>query len=108
MVSGLHTSINCHILEDMEKNPPAGLDFDAELARRLGVSSPGPPSPYVSNLYFSYMLLLTALKKATPRLLADCGSGSIEAPLLPEVLAHPILELEDTDVAPNTLISHAQ
>ena len=111
IVSGLHTSINAHILQDMDSKRSAGdptvadLDLDAEFTRRLGVDS---ELPYISNLYFTYMILLTALKQATPRLLADCENGLILAPGLPKILKHEILDLENNKVSADILVRHAQ
>jgi len=106
----MHTSVNCHILQDIEDKIEEGdasvaaLDYNEEFTRRLGIDT---DEPFVNDLYFSYMLVLTAIQLATPRLLADCANGSIQAPELPSLLDHPIFKLPTTAVASDALVRHS-
>ena len=64
----------------------------------------------MENLYFVYMLFLSAAAKAKDKLLADCENGSIDAEsadILKEFLALPALCDPAVEVAPAKLHDHA-
>ncbi|GMI00912.1 hypothetical protein TrVE_jg7299 [Triparma verrucosa] len=94
-ISGLHSSISCHILMSMEEKIEGGeedvegLVFKDEFDRRLGTKD------HVENLYFTYMLLLGAVREARHRLLEDCESDFDGADELRSVLS---MKMWDSDV----------
>jgi len=116
-VSGLHAMVSaqcCRGIGDKiaagqaEDNETDWTDPRAEFDRRLG---PGGETPKaIENLYFTYMLLLTAVAKARDRLLADCASGKIDAATASElkpVLSHVLLDDPSVAAASKKLLDHA-
>lgn len=116
-VSGLHSMISAQIIRGIEGTISRGEEFGddkpwtdpvAEYARRL---SPEGETPHaMDNLYFSYMLILSAVGKARDRLLQDCESGKIDdaaAESLRPVLSHPLLDDSTIGVASVKLHDHA-
>lgn len=116
-VSGLHSMISAQVIRGIEKKISASEPFEddcpwtdpaAEFARRLSPSGDTPLA--LENLYFTYMLLLSAAHAARDRLLQDCEVGKIDedaAESLRKVLAYPLLEDEVIDVAWKRLHDHA-
>lgn len=100
-VSGLHSMISAQIIRGIEdkinkdelKEDEPWNDPRAEYDRRL---SPTGETPHaMDNMYFCYMLLLSAVGKARGRLLRDCDSGKIDATAagaLSPVLSHALLD----------------
>jgi len=116
-VSGLHSCISAQIVRGIDKKVAAGEEFEedcvwtdpeAEFKRRL---SPDGETPLaLENLYFTYMLMLSAVRAAKGRLLADCDDGKIgpaAAESLREVLAYPLIDDESIDIASLRLHDHA-
>lgn len=116
-VSGLHSCISAQIVKGIERKVDSGEGFDedcewtdpkVEFDRRLGENGETPQA--MENLYFSYMLLLSAVKVARERLLQDCESGKIDgdaATSLREILAYPLFDDENISVASQKLHDHA-
>jgi len=124
-VSGMHSIISAQIIrglrekqeqgETAEDNDDGGgndnrwtLNPVVEFERRL---SPRGETPLaIENLYFCYMLLLTAVSRARERLLQDCDSGKISASAasqLRPVLDYPLLDDPNIEVASRKLHDHA-
>jgi len=119
-VSGLHSSINAHVVQGMVDKVEQGedpldpkdgvtvLDPAAEYERRLG-SDKG----HVAYLFFGYMLMLCAVKSVAEQLEAydfgDDTSGDPEAVkgLVKEMLACPLISAEGVHVAETNLRRHA-
>mmetsp|Transcript_7555 Transcript_7555/g.9880 ORF Transcript_7555/g.9880 Transcript_7555/m.9880 type:complete len:425 (-) Transcript_7555:144-1418(-) len=85
-VSGLHSMISAQIIRGIQEKIDMNEEFSetevwtdprVEFERRL--SSNGEVPLARENLYFLYMLLLSAVAKSRDRLLEDCNSGRIEA-----------------------------
>jgi len=101
-VSGLHSCISAHIIKGIEKKIEEKEDFaedcewtdpKVEFERRLSENGETPQA--MENLYFGYMLLLSAAKVARERMLKDCASGKLEeeaAVILKDVLSSPLLD----------------
>ncbi|KAL3765469.1 hypothetical protein ACHAWO_009314 [Cyclotella atomus] len=119
-VSGLHAMVSAQVVRGMKEkissSESGALDPEAyawtdptvEFERRLGPHGETPES--VENLYFTMMLLLSGVKAAKSRLLADCDSGKISsdgANVLKSILSHPLLEDPSIDVASSRLKAHA-
>jgi len=115
-VSGLHSCISAQIVKGIEKKIENGEEFEedcewtdpkAEFERRLGEEGETPQA--LENLYFGYMLLLSAVKVARERLLEDCESGRITeaADALKKVLASELLDDENIGVGSKKLHDHA-
>jgi len=117
VVSGLHAMISAQVCRGIgdkiasgmaDENETEWTDPKAEFDRRLGPSGEAPKA--IENLYFTYMLLLSAVGKAKERLLADCNSGKIDAETASEI--QPILSsslLDDSSIgaASEKLHNHA-
>ena len=116
-VSGLHAMISAQVCRGIgdkiangegDDNETAWDDPKVEFARRLGPKGETPKA--IENLYFTYMLLLTAVAGARERLLADCESGKIgekTAAELKPVLSHSLLDDPSIAVASKKLHDHA-
>jgi hypothetical protein len=116
-VSGLHSMVSAQVVRGISERVESGESFKeaeiwrdprAEFERRLGQDGETPLA--IENLYFSYMLLLTATSKARARLLKDCDSGKIDeesAAELRKVLASPLLDNPSVGVASIKLHDHA-
>ncbi|KAG7363945.1 endoplasmic reticulum oxidoreductin [Nitzschia inconspicua] len=84
-VSGVHAVISAQVARGIQDKVEAGEEFTAEevwrdpkieFDRRLGPNGETPMA--MENLYFAYMLFLSAIAKAQPKLLADCQSGKMD------------------------------
>lgn len=116
-VSGLHSVISAQVTRGIQEKIEAGEQFTddevwrdpvAEFQRRLSPSGETPLA--MENLYFAYMLFLSATAKAKDRLIADCNSGKIEgetASALRAFLESPILNDPSVEVASRKLHDHA-
>lgn len=116
-VSGLHSCISCHIIKGVKKKIDEEEEFDedcqwtdpqVEFDRRL--SEKGETPQAIENLYFGYMLLLSAAGQAKEKLLKDCESGKIDeeaAAPLKDVLDSPLLHDDNISVAYKKLHDHA-
>ena len=116
-MSGLHSCISAHIVKGIEKKieNEEGFEEDCEWTdpkvefdRRLGEGGETPEA--IENLYFGYMLLLSAVKAARERLIHDCESGKIDAEAaesLKPVLSSPLLDDENIGIASKKLHDHA-
>lgn len=116
-VSGLHSSISAQIVKGIEKKVENKEEFDedcewtdpkVEFDRRLGEKGETPEA--MENLYFTYMLLLSAVKVARERLMEDCESGKIDeeaAAPLKIVLESAIFDDDNISVASKKLHIHA-
>lgn len=116
-VSGIHSVISCQIVRGIRERLETGEGFSddevwtdpvAEFKRRL---SPNGETPLaIENLYFCFMLLLTAVSKARERLLQDCASGKVDADAaddLRPVLESPLFDNSSVEVASRKLHDHA-
>lgn len=116
-VSGIHSLISAQIVRGIQEKADAGEEFTedepwtdpkAEFDRRLSKGGEQPMA--VENLYFAYMLVLSAASKARDRLLCDCQNGSIDeqsAAILEGFLALPVLSDPAVEVAPKKFTDHA-
>lgn len=116
-VSGLHSMISAQVIRGIRDKVESGEAFEEnevwrdpaqEFARRLGPNGETPLA--LENLYFCYMLLLTATAKAKVRLMDDCQSGRIDPAAvndLKAVLSSPLLEHDSVSVASRKLHDHA-
>jgi ERO1-like protein alpha len=116
-VSGLHAVISAQVARGIQDKVEAGGEFTAdekwrdpkaEFLRRLSLKGETPMA--MENMYFAYMLFLSALSKARPKLLADCQSGKIDGPsatMLQTFLSLPLLADPSIQVVAQTLQSHA-
>jgi hypothetical protein len=117
-VSGLHSMISAQIIRGIQERIDSGEGFSedeiwtdpvVEFERRLGKTK-GETSLALENLYFCYMLCLTAASRARERLLEDCDSGKIEAEAaeqLRPVLDSPLLVDPSVEAASRKLHDHA-
>jgi hypothetical protein len=116
-VSGIHTVISAQIVRGIRDRVEDGEEFtddevwrdpQEEFDRRLTRNGETPLA--LENLYFTYMLMLSAAGKAKDRLLADCEAGKIDgeaASILQTFLSLPVLADESVEVAPKKLHNHA-
>ena len=114
-VSGLHSMISAQVVRGIVEKKNNGETLEgawtdpvAEFQRRL--SPTGENKVALENLYFGYMLLLSAVSAARERLLRDCDAGKIDshaAEKLKKVLAFPLLDDPNIGVASHKLRDHA-
>lgn len=128
-VSGMHSMISAHIIQGIQTKIDNGEDFDedcvwtnpqTEYKRRL--SKEGETPDALQNMYFTFMLLLSAVQSIRENLLTKqnfgCEENDTECDMrvsqaLQEVLASPLLlvngkqEEEFINVASNNLHEHA-
>jgi hypothetical protein len=116
-VSGLHSMISAQVVRGIRDRVESGEGFskdepwtdpDVEFERRLGVKGDTPLA--VENLYFTYMLLLTAVSQARGRLKQDVALDKIspQAGLdLIHVLDSALLDNPSVGVASRKLHDHA-
>jgi hypothetical protein len=116
-VSGFHSCVSAHVVMGIQKKLQNGEEIDegcewtdprVEFDRRLAESGETPQA--IENLYFGYMLLLSAAKVARERLLEDCKQGKFEeeaAVALRDVLSCPLIDDENIGVASKKLHEHA-
>lgn len=116
-VSGLHAMISTQIVRGIQKKVQKGEEFtedeiwtDAAVEFKRRVSPEGEVPLAMENLYFCYMLLLSAASKARVRLQQDCDSGKIEADAADElraVLSSKLLDDPAVAMASKKLQDHA-
>jgi hypothetical protein len=116
-VSGMHSMISAQVIAGIVTKIEKGEEFEedcawtdpkAEFERRLGVNGETPQA--IENLYFGYMLLLSAARAAKSRLLQDSESGKLDADAagpLKSILEYPLLNDESIDIASKKLHDHA-
>jgi ERO1-like protein alpha len=116
-VSGIHSMISAQVIRGIHEKVDSGEVFTAaekwtdpsvEFKRRLGPDGETPLA--LENLYFCFMLLLSAVSKARSRLMHDCDSGKIDAAsgiALRPVLALPIFDDPAVHAASLKLRDHA-
>jgi ERO1-like protein alpha len=116
-VSGLHSVVSAQVTRGIQEKIDAGEEFTSEevwrdpqveFGRRLSANGETPLA--MENLYFAYMLFLSAIAKVKDKLLAECASGMIDnktASILQEFLSHPILSSSDVQGPSMKLQSHA-
>jgi ERO1-like protein alpha len=116
-VSGLHSMISAQVIRGIQDKIDTGEPFaegevwrdpQKEFRRRLSLKGETPLA--IENLFFVFMLVLTAAAEARDRLLEDCMSGKIDkqaAKNLKAVLACPLLDDPFVDVASRRLHDHA-
>jgi hypothetical protein len=116
-VSGLHSMISAQIVKGIRDRVESGEEFSddeiwtdpqKEFNRRLGPDGETPLA--IENLYFTFMLLTTAVARARERLLEDCNSGKIDAAAAEElrsVLDTSLFDDASVDVASRKLHDHA-
>ncbi|GAX25878.1 hypothetical protein FisN_6Hh084 [Fistulifera solaris] len=111
-VSGLHSMISAQVLrgvqEKMDEGEVIQLDLKKEFTRRLGANGETPRA--IENLYFCFMLLLTAVSRAKARLLSDCSNGNIESDAsedLRDIFNSPLLNDASVSLAAKRLQDHA-
>jgi len=116
-VSGIHSLISAQVTSGIQDKIDAGEEFTdvevwrdpkVEFDRRLSEGGEEPMA--MENLYFTYMLFLSAAAKAKDKLLADCQNGEIDeesAAILQGFLALPVLNDPAVEVAPKKLHDHA-
>jgi len=115
-VSGLHSMISAQVTRGIETKLIDGEDISeeqwtdpaVEFKRRL---SPDGENPHaLQNLYFTYMLVLSAVRQARDRILLDCDSGKIDlesALQLKSILSYPLFDDPSIDIASKKLHDHA-
>ena len=116
-VSGLHSMISAQVVRGIRDKANEGEEFAKdeiwrdpakEFARRLGPKGDTPLA--LENLYFCFMLLLTATAKAKNRLMEDCRKGRIDPDAVDDlqaVLSSPLLAHKSVNVASLKLHDHA-
>lgn len=118
-VSGLHAMVSAQVINNMQEKIEAGEELDpdsykwqnplAEFERRLGPQGETPAA--IENLYFTMMLLLSGVRAARDRLLADCDMGNVgdeqACNTLRSILTHPLLDDPSIEVASRGLREHA-
>lgn len=118
-VSGLHAMVSAQVVKGMQDKIGSGEGLDpesypwtdpvAEFRRRLGPQGETPEA--VENLYFTMMLLLSGVRAARERLLADCDAGKVgdarSCDVLRSILSHPLLDDPAVEAASRRLREHA-
>lgn len=116
-ISGIHSLISVQVTSGIQEKIEAGEEFTdeevwrdpkVEFDRRLSKGGEQPMA--MENLYFTYMLFLSAAAKAKDKLLADCQSGKIDedsAAILKGFLSLPVLSDPAVEVVPKKLHEHA-
>jgi len=116
-VSGLHSVVSAQVIRGIDEKLVSGEAFTddevwrdpkVEFARRMGPNGETPLA--VENLYFTYMLLLSAVGSMRGRLLQDCDAGEFDAEtvsFLKSAMSNSIFENPTTGVAAQKLSNHA-
>jgi hypothetical protein len=116
-VSGVHSVVSAQVARGIQEKIDSGEEFTAEevwrdpkaeFDRRLSKNGETPLA--MENLYFAYMLFLSAASKAKEKLLADCQSGKIDSEassVLRGFLDLPVLSDPSVEVAQRKLHDHA-
>ena len=116
-VSGLHSVVSVQVVRGIEEKFSSGEPFkddevwrdpSVEFQRRLSASGETPLA--LENLYFAYMLFLSAATKAKDRLLADCNSYEMDDKAglaLRAFLESPILKDPSIEIPATKLCDHA-
>jgi hypothetical protein len=116
-VSGIHSMVSCQIIRGIQEKIDRGEDFledeiwrdpKKEFARRM--SHEGETPLAIENLYFCFMLLLSAASRSRDRLLEDCKSGKVSKDAVADlkaVLATPLMNDKSVGVASQKVHDHA-
>jgi ERO1-like protein alpha len=114
-ISGVHSMISAQIIKGIEELRANGeepsepwTDPEVEFRRRLSPSGETPAA--LENLYFTYMLLLSAVSVARERLLEDCQARKFDAVAeekLKRVLSSSIFDDPNIGIASQKLHDHA-
>ena len=117
-VSGAHSLVSAQVVQGIQDKIDSGEEFSGDEARwsnprqefdrRLGTGGETPLA--LENLYFTYMLCLTAAAKAKTKLLSECDAGMIDGESVNAIqscLSHPLLSDSSIQVAPQILQDHA-
>lgn len=116
-VSGLHSMVSLQVIKGIQEKIGAGEPFSAdeiwreprvEFSRRLSLQGETPEA--IENLYFTYMLLLSATSEARGRINTDLQSGRIgsdSASDLQVLLSSPLLGDASIGAAATRLRTHA-
>ncbi|KAL3944603.1 MAG: hypothetical protein SGBAC_001315 [Bacillariaceae sp.] len=116
-VSGLHSVVSAQIIRGIGEKVVSGEAFtddevwtdpDAEFSRRLGSSGDTPLA--IENMYFFYMILLSAVRSMRGQLLQDINAGVFDAETaayLKNAVSLPIFENAVVGVAEQKLKNHA-
>lgn len=118
-VSGLHAMVSAQVIRGIQAKTSGGEELDTEsypwtdpvveYQRRLGPHGETPEA--VENLYFTMMLLLSAVRVARDRLLMDCSNGKVgdeqSCQILQSILVHPLLDDPSIEAASHRLREHA-
>lgn len=116
-VSGLHSVVSAQVIRGIGEKVVSGEAFtddevwtdpDAEFSRRLGSSGDTPLA--IENMYFFYMILLSAVRSMRGQLLQDINAGVFDAETaayLKNAVSLPIFENPVVGVAEQKLRNHA-
>lgn len=116
-VSGVHSMVSAQVVRGIKEKVDSGVPFlesevwrdpKKEFQRRLSRSGKTPEA--LENLYFGFMLLLTAVSTVKQRLIDDCESGALEsgaASDLKAVFSCSLLKHESVGAASRKLRDHA-
>eukprot|EP00934_Nitzschia_sp_Nitz4_P000887 Nitzschia sp. Nitz4//scaffold288_size23661//22263//23444//NITZ4_008473-RA/size23661-processed-gene-0.47-mRNA-1//-1//CDS//3329545809//887//frame0 len=117
-VSGLHAVVSAQVVRGIESKIDSGelstekgnwIDPEQEFERRL---SPTGMNKYaIENMYYTYMLFLSAIAKVRDRFLVDCTSGPLDKavePTLTQFLDHPVFAESAIHGPSDKLLSHAK
>lgn len=117
-VSGIHSLISVQVTSGIQDKVDSGEDFteaeiqwqdpEVEFKRRLSKDAEEPMA--MENMYFTYMLFLSAAAKAKDKLLAEVRSGKIDdesAAILQDFLSLPVLSDPAVEIASKKLRDRA-
>jgi ERO1-like protein alpha len=117
-VSGVHAVISAQVARGIQEKIDDGEEFTgeevwrdpkAEFDRRLSPNGETPMA--MENMYFAYMVFLSALSKVQSKLMADCQSGQIDgasASTLQTFLSLPLLNDPAIQAVGQKLQSHVR
>jgi len=107
-ISGLHSSVSAHILENMMEQKGWDYQSDEALAEYTRRISQVPEA--VSNLYFVYMIMLCAIYEAAPRLEKCTYMGTVDqvGPSMQALLEDPLVTHPDVQKAAEAMRRHAK
>ncbi|CAJ1969458.1 unnamed protein product [Cylindrotheca closterium] len=116
-VSGLHSVVSAQVIRGINDKVASGEAFGAdevwtdpkaEFARRMGSTGETPLA--VENLYFTYMILLSAVGSMRGKLMQDCDAGVFDAEtasFIKTAISLPIFDNPAIGVAAQKLSNHA-
>jgi len=116
-VSGIHSVVSAQVIRGIAEKVTTGEEFtedevwtdpQVEFARRLGPTGENPEA--IENLYFTYMLLLSAVGSMRGRLQQECDAGTFDEETtlyLKRAMLLPIFENPVVGAAAQKLSNHA-